>query len=70
VNLEEMEFAIDGIDEADALSEEMKGADAAVADAVNAIGDFIVDVAGGEDRPITADRTARTWNFSTWRRRK
>ena len=54
VNLEEMEFAIDGVDEADALGEEMKGADAAVADAVNTLGDFVVDVAGGEDWAIRA----------------
>ena len=52
VNLEEMEFAINGVDKADALGEEMKGADAAVADAVHAIGDFVVDVAGGEDGAI------------------
>jgi hypothetical protein len=54
VNLEEMEFAIDGVDEADALGEEMKGADAAVTDAVHAVGDFVVDVAGGEDGPMAA----------------
>ena len=54
VNLEEMEFTIDGVDEADALGEKMKGADAAVADAVHAFGDFVVDVAGGEDGAIRA----------------
>ena len=54
VNLEEMEFAIDGIDEAETLGEEMKGADAAMADAVNAVGDFVVDVAGREDGSMAA----------------
>jgi len=55
VNLEQMEFAIDGIDEAEALGEEMKSADATVADAVHAVGDFVVDVAGGEDGPMAAN---------------
>ena len=54
VNLEEMEFAIDGVDKADALGEEMKGADAAMADAMNAVGDFVVDIAGGENGAIGA----------------
>lgn len=44
VDFEEMKFAIDGVDEADA----------AVADAMNAVGDFVADIAGGEDGPMTA----------------
>src|ERR1044071_267183 len=55
MNLEEMESAIDGVDEADAACQEVKGADAAMADGVGALGDFVVDVAGGEDRPLAAD---------------
>src|SRR5207237_4003873 len=55
VDFEQMEFAINGIDEADALGEKMKGADAAVTDAVHAVGDFVVDVDGGKDRPMAAE---------------
>jgi hypothetical protein len=54
VKLEQMQFAIDGLNEADAACQKVKGADAAVADAVDAFGDFIVDVAGGKDGPIVA----------------
>ena len=54
VNDEQMESAIDGVDEADASSEKVEGADAAVADAMNAVGDFVVDVGSGEDRSSAA----------------
>ena len=56
VNDEQMQSLIDGVDEADASREQMESADAAVADAVNTVGDFVVDIGRGEDGPIAADR--------------
>src|SRR5271156_2000210 len=50
-----MRSSIDGVDETDASREQMESADAAVADAVHAIGDFIVDVGRGEHGPMAAD---------------
>ncbi len=49
VDLEQVEVVVDGVNEADASSEQVKGAKAAVGNAVDAFGDFVVDVAGGED---------------------
>jgi WD40 repeat protein len=54
LNLEQMESSVDGIGESDALGEQMESADAAIADGVNAVGDFVVDVGGGEDGAIAA----------------
>ena len=48
---EEVQILVDGLDETDALSEQVKGADAAVSDAAAAVGDVIVDVGGGEGGP-------------------
>jgi hypothetical protein len=48
---EQVQVLVDGIDEADALGQQVKRADAAVADAMNAVGDFIVDVGRGEGGP-------------------
>jgi hypothetical protein len=42
-----MKSLVDGADEADASGKEMKGADAAIADGVNAIGDFVTSVGIG-----------------------
>jgi hypothetical protein len=56
VNDEQMQSLIDGVDETDAAREQMESADAAVADAANAIGDFVVDVGRGENGPIVTDR--------------
>ena len=49
VDLEQVDVVVDGVNEADASSEQVKGAKAAVGNAVDAFGDFVVDVAGGED---------------------
>jgi len=54
MNLEQVQFAIDGVDESNASSQQVKRADAAVRDAVNAVGNFVVNVAGREDGPIAA----------------
>jgi hypothetical protein len=51
MNLEQMELAVDGIDQAKAPCQEVKGADAAMGDAVDTFGDFIMDVAGRKDGP-------------------
>ena len=56
MNLEQMEALVDAIDEPDFLGEQMKSADAAVADAVNAIANLVVNVGGREDGPMAADR--------------
>ena len=47
---------VDEIDEPDLLGEQMKGADTAIADGVNAVGNLVVNVGGGEDGPIATDR--------------
>jgi hypothetical protein len=56
VNDEQVQSPIDGVDETDAAREQLESADAAVADAVNAVGDFIVNVRRGKNRPIVTDR--------------
>ena len=55
VNLEQMKALVDEVDQPDFLGEQVKGADAAVADAVHTLGDFVVDVAGGKDGTIAAN---------------
>jgi hypothetical protein len=55
-NFEKVKSLIDGIDQADALGQQLKGADAAMADTVNAFGDFVMNVAGIEDGSMAADR--------------
>ena len=57
MNLEHMEALVDAIDETDLLGEQMKSADAAVADTVNALGNLVVNVGGREDGPMAADRS-------------
>jgi hypothetical protein len=52
VNLQEMKLQVNGVDEADAAGEQMKGANAAVTDAMYPVTDFVVDVASGEDGSI------------------
>jgi hypothetical protein len=52
VDFEQVQVLVDGIDEADALGQQVKRADAAVADAMNAVGDFIVNVGRGEGGPV------------------
>ncbi len=44
-----MEPVVDGVHESDLAGERVEGADAATVDAAGAVGDFIMDVAGGED---------------------
>ena len=44
-----MQFSIDGFDQTDVLGEEVHGADAAMSQAAAAVGDFVMDVGGGED---------------------
>jgi hypothetical protein len=56
VNDEQMQSPINGVDEADASREQMESADAAVADAVNAVGDFVVDIGRGEHGPVATAR--------------
>src|SRR5262249_51636324 len=46
----QVRVAMEGGDEADVAGEGVEGADAAAADAAGAVGDLIVDVAGGEHR--------------------
>jgi hypothetical protein len=50
MHLEKMEFLVDGVNEADASGQQVEGADAAVGNAVNALGDFIKNVAGTQHR--------------------
>ena len=51
-----MKSIIDAIDEPDLVREQMKGADAAEADAVDAVGNLVANVGGREDGPIAANR--------------
>jgi hypothetical protein len=51
-----MEAIVDRVHQADALREEMKGANAAMGDAADALRDFVMDVAGGENGPMAANR--------------
>ena len=55
VNYEQWESLIDGIDETKASGEKMKGANAAMADAMHAVSDLVVDVAGGQHGPSAVD---------------
>ena len=58
VDLEQVQAAVDGVDEAELAGQQVDGADAAVADAAAALGDFVVDVAGGEHGLGTAAQVA------------
>ena len=49
--LEEVEVAVDVVDQADLLSQQEDGADAAGTEALDAIGEFVVDVGGGHHGP-------------------
>ena len=48
-DLEDGQAGIDGVDQADVAGELMKEGDAAVAEAMDAVGDFVAEVAAGED---------------------
>src|SRR5450432_1391640 len=48
VNLEDVQALVDGVDQTKLAREEMDGADAAVADAVATVAEFVLNVAGGE----------------------
>ena len=48
MDLEQVQAAVDGVDQAELPGQEVDGADAAVGDAAAAVADFVVDVAGGE----------------------
>jgi hypothetical protein len=52
VELEQVQAAVDGVDEADPACQGVHGTDAAAADTAGAVGDLIVDVAGGEHGPL------------------
>ena len=51
MNLENVQTRIDGVEQADVAGELVKEGDAAEAEAMDAVGDFIVEVAAGQDRP-------------------
>ena len=46
---------VDRIDEADALGQQVESANAAMADAMHAVSDLVVDVAGGQHGPRAVD---------------
>src|ERR1700730_1741191 len=48
VNLENMQSAVDGVDQTNPPCQKVQGPDAAVSDAMHTIGHFVVDIAGGE----------------------
>jgi hypothetical protein len=48
VDLEEFEFVVEGVDEAELSDEGVHGADATVGDTTDASGSLVVDVGGGE----------------------
>ena len=50
VDFEQVEVAIDVVDESDASGQEMDGTDAAADESIGFVRDFVVDVAGGELR--------------------
>ena len=50
VDFEQVEVAIDVVDESDASGQEMDGSDAAADESIGFVRDFVVDVAGGELR--------------------
>ncbi len=52
VSLEDMELGVDVADEAGALCQQEHGADAAGGESLNAVGQFVVDVAGGHHGPV------------------
>jgi hypothetical protein len=54
VKLEQVQVAVDGRDQTDLLGQGMQDAQAAAGDATGTIGDLIVDVGGGEHRPMAA----------------
>ena len=54
MELEQVQAAVDGVDEAELAGQGVDGADAAVADAAGAVGDLVVDVAGGEHGLVAA----------------
>jgi hypothetical protein len=54
VDLEDVQPAVDGLDEAELPGQGVQGADAAVVDAADTAGRLIVDVGGGEHGSVTA----------------
>jgi hypothetical protein len=50
VKLQQAQAVVDAVDEAELAGEDVEGTDAAVGDAADAVGDFVMDVAGGEHR--------------------
>src|SRR5262249_34996225 len=49
MDLEQMQPGVNPLDESEPAGEKLKGADATVRDAVGAVTDLVVNVAGGED---------------------
>ena len=49
--LEQVQFLVDRVDEADASRQQVEGPDAAVRHAMDAIGDLVMNVGGGEHGP-------------------
>jgi hypothetical protein len=52
MKLEQMESLVDGLDESAATGQEVNSSDAAMGDAAIAKGELVVDVGGGEARPL------------------
>ena len=56
-DLENAEALVDGVDEADVAGQLVEERDAAIAQAVDAFGDFIAEIAAGQDRAQTSWET-------------
>ena len=52
VDLQEVEPFVDGAGEAKALAQEVQRANAAIGDAMATLGEFVMNVGGGEDRLV------------------
>jgi hypothetical protein len=52
VKLEQLQALVDRVDQAELTDQGMQGADAAVGNAAVTVADFVMDVRGGEHRPV------------------
>jgi hypothetical protein len=55
VEREQVEAAVDGVDEADLVCQGVQGADTAAAEAAGAVGDLVVEVPGSEHRTAAVE---------------
>jgi hypothetical protein len=55
VEREQVEAAVDGVDEADLVCQGVQGSNAAAAEAAGAVGDLVVDVPGSEHRTLAVE---------------